>query len=340
MANKNVLILSLGTIASTVYTLPLAKVLKDYGFNVEYVVSEKGYAVINKNPVVSKVFLASMEQWTGKWLNSSTWEAFFKLVERIKLREYDIVIDCQQDLRSLLIFAMCNGKRKLTYSDAKGFSGIGANEVVDVNKALSKNLLERNMNFLRYLKIDSNNIEFPLPETNYTFTLKNDKLFELLDKNKETIVISAGARNESKRWAPANWQALISQIKNKYNLIFTGSIGDKPFVKEIGGDGFINLCGETRIETFIDILKRADIVICSETETTALAWAVRKPRIITLFTCTSPEKYAPIDYSNLEKYKSLYGNLPCQPCESGVCLENMASCRKFPTVEDVLRALN
>lgn len=344
MPNKNILILALGNIANTVYTLPLASVLKDYGFNVEYVVSEKGFSVINKNPKVDKVFLASMEQWTGKWLNSETWEAFFKLVDRIKLREYDIVIDCQQNLRSLLIFAMCNGKRKLTYSDAKGFSTIGGNEFIDTNKPQFKNsngsIVERNMNFLKYLGIDYNNLSFPLPETNYTFTLRNDKTFELLDKTKKTIIISAGARNENKRWSPTNWKVLIDRIKDKYNLIFTGSIMDKLFVKEIGGESFLNLCGETRIESFIDILKRADIVLSGETETTALAWAVGKPRVITLFTCSSPEKYSPIDYDDDKKYISLYGNLECQPCQAEMCLDDEARCRKFPTVEDVIRALD
>lgn len=339
MARKRILIIALGNIASTVYTLPLASVLKDYNFSVEYVVSEKGFSVINKNPKVDRVFLASMERWTGKWLNSDTWEAFFKLVERIKLNEYDMVIDCQQDIRSLLIFAMCVGRRKITYSDAKGFSSIGGNEIID-SQNHTGNMVERNMNILKHLKIDYNSIDFPMPEIDYSFVLKNDKTFELLDKSKETIIISAGARNENKRWSPTNWKALIDRIKDKYNLVFTGNILDKPFVKEIGGEGFLNLCGETRVESFIDILKRADIVIAGETETTALAWAVQKPRVITLFTCSSPEKYSPIDANDDKKYISLYGNLECQPCAAEVCFDTEARCRKFPTVEDVIRAIS
>ena len=340
MAQKRVLIISLGNIASTVYTLPLAGVLKDYGYRVDYVVSEKGFSVINRNPKVDKVVLMSMERWHGKWLNPDTWEAFFKQVERVNLVEYDIVIDCQQDIRSLLTFAMCKGRRKLTYSDAKGFASIGGNEMVDTKmKPESKNIVERNLNFLRYLKIEYNDIIFPMPEIDYNFTLRHDKTFELLDKDKKTVIISAGALNENKRWSPVNWQVLIDRIKDKYNLVFTGSIIDRHFIKEIGGEAFLNLCGETRVESFIDVLKRADIVITSDTETSALAWAVGKPRIITLFTCTDPEKYSPIDYNDKEKYKSLYGNLDCQPCESGVCMDVEAPCRKFPTVDDVIRAL-
>jgi len=338
MSQKKILIIALGNIAQTIYTLPLASVLKDYNFSVEYVVSEKGFSVINRNPKVNKVFLTPMEKWTGKWLNAETWGEFFKLIERIKLREYDIVIDCQQDIRSLLIFAMCIGRRKITYSDAKGFSSIGGNEIID-SKNHTGNIVERNLHILDYLKIDYNAINFPMPETDYNFVLKNDRTFELLDKSKETIIISAGARNENKRWSPTNWKTLIERIKDKYNLVFTGSIMDKPFVKEIGGEAFLNLCGETRVESFIDVLKRADIVIAGETETTALAWAVQKPRIITLFTCSSPEKYSPIDYQDDKKYISLYGNLDCQPCSAEVCFDTEARCRKFPTVEDVIRAL-
>lgn len=337
---QKVLIISLGNIANTVYTLPLAAVLKDNGYRVDYVTSEKGFCVLNKNPKVDRVFLLSMEKWSGQWLNPDTWEAFFKQLDRIKIIDYDIVIDCQQDIRSLLTFALCSGKRKLTYSDAKGFSSIGGNEIINPKTTMTgKNIVERNMFFLKYLKLNYNEVFFPLPEADYTYTLRYDKLFETLDNDKKTIIIAPGARNENKRWAATNWKTLVDRIKDKYNLIFTGSIIDQPYVKEIGGDLFTNLTGEIRIESLIELLKRVDTVITNETETAALAWAVQKPKIITIFTCTDPEKYSPIDINDKEKYKSLYGNIDCQPCESSVCMDEEAKCRKFPSVEDVLRAL-
>ncbi|MBO6272147.1 glycosyltransferase family 9 protein [bacterium] len=340
MAQKKILIISLGNIANTVYTLPLACVLKDNGYRVDYVVSEKGFSVINKNPKVDRVFLMSMERWTGKWLSPDTWEAFFKQIERVKLVDYDIVIDCQQDIRSLLTFAMCNGRRKLTFSDAKSFSSIGGNEIINPSTAdESQNMVKKYLHFLKVLKLEYNSITFPMPEIDYTYTLIHNKTFEKLDKTKKNLVICAGSRNENKRWSVSNWKLLIDKINSKYNLIFTGSILDKPFIKEIGGEAYINLCGDTRIESFIDVLKRADIVITSDTEASALAWAVQNPKIITIFTCTSPEKYSPFDNENKDKYKALYGKIECQPCDSDICLADEAPCRKFPTVDDVMRAL-
>ena len=343
MSDKRVLIISLGNIANTVYTLPLANVLTAYNFKVDYAVSEPGFSVINKNPAVSKAFLLSMERWSGNWLNADTWEAFFKVVNRVKTVEYDIVIDCQQDFRSLLLFAMCNGKRKLTYSDAKGFSAIGANEIIDSSmpslRTQVHNIVERNLNFLKYLKMDYEVVEFPLPPANFGTALKYNSIFESFNNGKKTILISAGAKNENKRWSVQNWMTLISQIKNDYNLLFSGSTLDVPFVKEIGGEAFVNITGETKIESMFEVLRKVDIVISGETDITALAWAIGHPNIITLFTCSSPEKYAPINYFNNEKYKSLYGALPCQPCSGNDCFDEVAKCRSFPTVDDVMRAL-
>ena len=342
MAIKRVLIISNGNTASTVYTLPLACVFKGNGYAVDYVVSEKGFSVINKNPKVDRIFLLSMEKWRGNWLKSDTWEAFFKVLNRVKSYEYEIVIDCQQDIRSLLTFALCNGKRKLTYSDAKGFSGIGGNEFIDSKPSIkenSKNIVQRNLNFLKYLKMEYTDVVFPLPPAEYTYVLRHEQTLKSIDKTKKIVVIAAGAKNEYKRWHEKNWSVLISKIKDKYNLIFTGSMSDKPFVKDIGGDGFINICGETRIESLIELLRHVDLVITGDTETAALAWAVQKPRIITIFTCSDPEKYSPIDYNDPEKYKSLYGNLSCQPCPSEMCLDDDPPCRKYPTVDDVLRAI-
>lgn len=344
MSEKRVLIISLGNVASAIYTLPLANILTAYNFKVEYAVSERGFAVINKNPIAKKVFLLSMERWSGKWLNPETWEAFFKVANRIKTREYDIIIDCQQDFRSLLLFALCNGKRKLTYSDAKGFSGIGANEIIDSAmpslKTQTKNLVERNLNFLKYLKMDYEVVEFPLPASNFGTVLKYNSIFENFNNGKKTVLISAGAKNENKRWTVSNWKTLIANLKDKYNLLFSGSIIDKPFVKEIGGEAFVNITGETKVETMFEILRKVDIVISGETEITAMAWAIGHPSIITLFTCSSPEKYAPIDYISGNRYKSLYGDLPCQPCSGNDCFDDIAKCRNYPTVDDVMRAIS
>ena len=60
---QKVLIIRLSAMGDVIFTIPLANVLKDNGYNVTWLVSEKGYQLVKNNPCVDKVILAPIEKW-------------------------------------------------------------------------------------------------------------------------------------------------------------------------------------------------------------------------------------------------------------------------------------
>ena len=129
MAGQRALIISLGELKDTIYTLPLISVLRQNDYEVEVLTAEKGFEVVNKNPMINRVHLAPLEQWLNKLPYMGISEDVSECTKRLQKRNFDIAIDCQRTFRSLILFAKCGAKRRLTYSNAKEFSSLGGHEI-------------------------------------------------------------------------------------------------------------------------------------------------------------------------------------------------------------------
>ena len=60
---KKVLLIKLSSLGDVVFNIPLANALKDAGYEVTWLVSERGIQVVEGNPCVDKVILAPIEKW-------------------------------------------------------------------------------------------------------------------------------------------------------------------------------------------------------------------------------------------------------------------------------------
>ena len=60
---KKVLLIKLSSLGDVVFNIPLANALKDAGYEVTWLVSERGIQVVEDNPCVDKVILAPVQKW-------------------------------------------------------------------------------------------------------------------------------------------------------------------------------------------------------------------------------------------------------------------------------------
>ena len=93
---------------------------------------------------------------------------------------------------------------------------------------------------------------------------------------------------------------------------------------------------KTNLDELRELLSRADLVISMDSGTTHLAWAVQKPKIVSIF-CSTPESlYAPLGERN--KYISLSAE-NCKPCHKRKCPKGFPKCTLYPSVDDVYDAV-
>ena len=119
---KKILLIKLSSLGDVIFNVPLANILKDNGYNVTWLVSEKGRQVIENNPCVDKtVFVPSK---CGPL-------TFFKTILQLRKEKFDIAIDSQMMFKSLFYLAFCGAKRRITSKKAKELAQLGGNEWVD-----------------------------------------------------------------------------------------------------------------------------------------------------------------------------------------------------------------
>ena len=338
-SNKKVLLIKLSSLGDVIFNLPLANCLKKNGYEVSWLVSEKGITVLENNPCVDKVFLAPFEKWKKSKNLLQNYREFFEIIKSLRKEKFDIALDTQMRLKSLFFTKFCGAKRRVISKDGKEFSKFGANEFIQSIK--SNNLCHSVKGYLRYaeyLGLNTNEIELTLPEFDDKTISQTDKLLQAVDLSKPMVVVAPATTWKGKHWDKDCWKELIEKIEDKYSLVFTGMASDEDLVDYIGGNRHINLVGKTSLKVMIEILRRANLLISLDSGTTHLGWATQVPKILSIFCCTPKELYAPLGNDN--KYISIQSSI-CKPCHHKKCPNaEKYICTKSPSVDEVIAALD
>ena len=124
-------------------------------------------------------------------------------------------------------------------------------------------------------------------------------------------------------------------LEKDYTLIFTGTPNDNDLITYISENKHTNLAGKTTVLELAEVFRRCNLVISLDSGSTHLAWASKKPKIVSIFCCTPTGLYAPIGDSS--KYVALSGHHACQPCHKRICplKENPNKCTLYPSVDEV-----
>ena len=111
---------------------------------------------------------------------------------------------------------------------------------------------------------------------------------------------------ENKHWDVNEWQKLFQMVKNSANIIFTGVKKDLKLINTIinceENKNIFILAGKTNMEEYIEVLRRADLILSPDSGASHLGFGViknGKPKIFTLFFATSKNVYTPLGEGNL-----------------------------------------
>ena len=112
------------------------------------------------------------------------------------------------------------------------------------------------------------------------------------------IILNLGAQWLTKRWPPEHYAEIGRRglEDSARGLIAVGSSGDRPLVdallRRLGSVAVLDLCGRTRLPQLAALSLESDLVISNDTGPLHLA-AAAAPRVVGIYTCTSPELTGP-----------------------------------------------
>ena len=335
---QKALLIKLSSLGDVIFNIPLANALKDAGYEVTWLVSEKGIQVIENNPCVDKAILAPLGKWKKKGPCKENFDDYMKLIKQIRAEKFDIAIDSQMMLKSLYWLLFSGAKRRIISKEAREFAILGGNEWIDnISYAPNSPIVLNYLKYAEYLGIKTDNIKITLPARTPEQIKKIDELLSGLDNTKPLAVIAPATTWPNKHWNKDNWKIVVDNLQKDCNIVFTGGSGDNELIEYINCGKHLNLAGKTNIIELMEIFSRAKLVIAPDSGSAHLAWATQNPAVITIFTCTPKEVLAPLGDKN--KYIALGGRgLPCQPCFRRKCQlhKNTDACTNFPNPKDVL----
>lgn len=336
---KKILLIRLSSLGDVIFNIPLANVLKNNGFEVTWLVSEKGIDVVKDNPAVHKAILLPTKTWKKRGFCLQNVKEFFTILKEIRTQKFDVAIDCQMMFKSLIFMRLCRAKRKICYTHGREFSHFGGNEKINYkpNQDFSVHAVFQHLSYAEYLGLkDTDKVIFTLPKSSDETVKYVDELLKDVDKSKPIAIIAPATTWKLKHWNKDNWRILVEKIKDKYSLVFTGTDADKELISYISSDNFTNLAGKTKVKELIELFSRAKVVIAPDSGSAHLARATNMPAVITIFCCTPKTMYGP--FGDVKKYFAVDGDLKCQPCHKRACDlsgDDYEKCVNYPLPEKI-----
>lgn len=340
---KKILLIRLSSLGDVIFNLPLANVLKKNGYEVTWLVSEKGIDIVKNNPAVDKAILLPVKTWKKNGWSLKNFREFKKILKELRSTEFDIAIDTQMMFKSMIFMRLCKAKRKICFKQGKELSFLGGNERIDsvVNKDFSVHSVFCHMQYAKYLGLEgTDEVKFTLPKSTAETINYVDSLLKDVDKTKPMVVIAPATTWKLKHWNKDNWRKLVEYMQDKFSLVFTGTDGDKDLISYISRDKYTNLAGKTKVPDLIEIFSRASLVIAPDSGSAHLARATEKPAVISIFCCTPAKFFGP--FGNDAKYFSVDGSLKCQPCLKKKCNlkgTDFEQCVNYPKPEVIIEII-
>ena len=333
---KKVLIIRLSALGDVIFTIPLANTLKDNGYEVSWLVSEKGYQLLNNNPCVDNVIFVPIEKWKKNKNKLQNFKEYLEVIKKLRAENFDIAIDNQMLWKSFRFMKFCGAKRRIIARDARELSFFGGNEIIPpIKEGYNLHVIKTYLKYAQHLGLNTDEIKVTLPPIKDEVNQKVDELLKDLDTSKKTVIVAPATTWKDKHWNKDNFQKVVESLKDKVNLVFTGMIQDSELIEYISKGIGINLAGKTNLEELRAVFERGDLLISLDSGSTHLAWATQKPKILSIFCATPKTFYAPL--GDESKYIALQNEV-CKPCHKRKCplKSNKNKCTLSPSPEFVL----
>ena len=305
------LLVRLSAIGDVVHTLPVAAVLREQGFEVDWVVEPAARPLIEGNPAVSHAIAAPAARAPGI---ARAWSAAAALRDD----RHDVALDAQGLWKSAA-WARASGARRVI-----GFGGpwrkeplsemlLGIRVRLDPEPA---HVMDKNLALLRALDIRAEGRrECPLPAA----TTEAQRVREQLAASDwgDFAILNPGGGWGSKLWPPAYYGKVAEGLAARGLVpVVTWGPGEQACADAVvaASGGTARLCFPTTLLEYAELARRARVVVAADTGPLHLACAVGSP-VVGVFGPTDPARNGPFGADDITVRRQPL----CSPCHKRRC---------------------
>jgi lipopolysaccharide heptosyltransferase II len=257
---------------------------------------------------------------------------FVHFAKQLRHERFDLFVDMQPSLRSMLLRALSGAKMVLVYHKQKRFSGTGGR----------MHAAENFMATLSPLGINAPVEEIDLPvRADAVASVAAFLARQGIDGAKSIVALncSVGAARPARNWFPERFAELADRLalENGMSTVFVGGREDREFVASITAGmktRAVSLAGQLSLPETAALLARCRCLVSSDTGPLHLATAVGTP-VIGLYGSTDPKRTGPVGRG----HRVISKDLDCVPCEDKTCSRGSRECMTAISVDEVLAAV-
>jgi heptosyltransferase-2 len=265
---------------------------------------------------------------------------FFKMVEKIKKRNFDLALIPHRYLRSALLAYLAKIPQRIGFDKSSG-SFLFTQKVAYQNNSHE---VERNLSLLNDFTGDLSDKTPELFPSCEDFSYAQELLRDSgVKDNDKTVGIAPGSIWATKRWLPERFAEVSDRLIKEAGakVIFLGSKEDEKLCLEIANlmkEKPIILAGKTNILQSAAIISKCKVILSGDSAPVHIASAMKTP-VVAIFGSTIPEfGFAPYGEGHLIIEKKM----DCRPC--GIhgrkkCPEKHFRCTREISAEEVFQAI-
>jgi heptosyltransferase-1 len=305
------LLVRLSAIGDVVHTLPVAATLRQYGFEVHWIVEPAARPLVEGNPAVSRAIPAPAARLAGL---ARSWSA----ARELRGMGHDVALDLQGLWKSAA-WARASGARRVI-----GFAGPWRREPVSemllgVRMPLPRppsHVIDKNLALLRSLTIEAEGTrEFPLPPADD----ESRRVSEQIAARgwDDFAVLNPGGGWASKQWPPVSFGAVAQGLVARgITPVVTWGPGEEALADAVvvaSGNTAVR-CFPTTLLEYVALARRALLVLAADTGPLHLACAVGTP-VVGVFGPTDPARNGPFAADD----RTVRRQPLCAPCHRRRC---------------------
>ncbi|WP_428121556.1 glycosyltransferase family 9 protein [Dissulfurimicrobium sp.] len=340
------MIIKLSAIGDVVQSLPVLAALRMTfsDAHIGWVVGEAASGLLDAHPMLDELIVFPRKGLGELASNPADWPKFLykaaTFLRRLRLRDYDFVVDLQGLFKSGFVTLFSRGKVKIGFSGGRELSSIFLNKRLPAYDP-NEHAVTRYLRLAAHLGAKTDKPEFPTGLDDKDRARLDQLLRDLGISKGPLICLIPGAAWTSKRWTSRGFSEVAGYCIDRLGLmpVIAGGAGDKGLAGEIvslAGKGIIDLTGRTDLKMLAALFERTSVVVSTDTGPMHLAAAVGTP-VVALFGPTAPWRTGPFG----KRHQVLRLETGCSPCFKRMCQDPvcMTGIKSSDVIAAVLKAV-
>lgn len=266
---SNILVCRTDKIGDVILTLPVINALRDFYPNsrITFLASEYASEILQGHSAIDEIMIYNPD------------ESVFQLAKRLKQKGFDLAVVVFPVFKIALALWLARVPVRVG-TGYRFFSFLFNKRVFEHRKYAQKHEVEYNLNLIKHLGIEVDEIKFDIFIPQSAF----EKVKQILDEHKLSeknyIVVHPGSKGSARDLKPDKFREIVRKLTDEgFKVVVTGSKDEKELVKYVcdGIENAFDFSGLFNLKELSALIKFASIFISNSTGPIHIASAVGTP---------------------------------------------------------------